>query len=185
MYKDTLSREKTLFRTRKGIYSKHNVSYTVKNSRTKLNESKSRSKKEKSTETVFNVSGILQQRKAAGGKTEFLVSWEGYDVQTWEPSTNIPIFIQDYFLTTGKNDLPVPRIKHTKNVGNAIYHCMVLEGSDLQPQYIPTKNFLVENEERLYAKSRFFHFDVVHDTNHSIDRRGGGSNGGKTRQEGE
>ena len=56
-------------------------------------------------------------KKTKAGKVLYEVKWENYEKTTWEPSSNIPDFIINYFERTGKNNIPAARIKHTKVVG--------------------------------------------------------------------
>ena len=60
--------------------------------------------------------GILNS-KTLGKDTYYEVKWENYTEPTWEPKTNIPEFISNYYVRTGKNKTPNARIKHTKVVG--------------------------------------------------------------------
>ena len=56
-------------------------------------------------------------KKTKAGKVLYEVKWENYEKTTWEPSSNIPDFIINYYERTGKNNIPAARIKHTKVVG--------------------------------------------------------------------
>ena len=60
-------------------------------------------------------------------KTTYHIKWENYDETTWEPAENIPKVFRDYFDRTGRQDLPTPRIKHTKKIGNTKYHLLSWE----------------------------------------------------------
>lgn len=48
-------------------------------------------------EPFYSVEKNLNKKKK-GGKTEFLVKWEGYEDPTWEPERNIPKHIIEEFL---------------------------------------------------------------------------------------
>ena len=56
-------------------------------------------------------------KKVTDGKVLYEVKWENYEKTTWEPSSNIPEFIRTYYERTGRNTIPMARIKSTKIVG--------------------------------------------------------------------
>ena len=60
--------------------------------------------------------GILN-RKTKSGKVLYEVKWENYEKTTWEPRSNIPEFIINYYEKTGKTNIPAARIKNTKVIG--------------------------------------------------------------------
>ena len=73
---------------------------------------------------IFCYAGILKKRSTNNGDM-FLIKWENYDEPTWEPKTNIPEFILNYYEKTGRSDIPAARIKHTKVVGGSRFHLLV------------------------------------------------------------
>ena len=62
--------------------------------------------------------------------TFYLVAWENYDEPTWEPSSNIPSFIINYYEKTGKKTLPPARVSHSKVVGGSKFHLLVWDSPD-------------------------------------------------------
>ena len=76
----------------------------------------------------MKIIGILN-KKTKAGQVFYEVKWENYEKTTWEPSSNIPTFITNYYERTGKNNIPAARIKHTKVVGM----CSVKNASLLGP----------------------------------------------------
>ena len=47
----------------------------------------------------------------------YLVKWENYEEPTWEPKSNIPQFIINFYEKSGQSTIPSARVKHTKVVG--------------------------------------------------------------------
>ena len=77
---------------------------------------------------VFIIESILDIKDG-----KFLVRWAGFpeNASTWEPSENVPKFIQKYYeedATKLGAKLPNPKIKHTKKVGDTEYHFLSWEG---------------------------------------------------------
>ena len=48
------------------------------------------------------------------------IKWVGYDIETWEPSENVPKFIREFYKDPQrlKASLPNPNIKYTKQLAN-------------------------------------------------------------------
>ena len=44
------------------------------------------------------------------------VKWENYEKPTWEPLSNMPIFIQKFVEINGCGKIPSPIVKHVKEV---------------------------------------------------------------------
>ena len=64
------------------------------------------------------------------------MKWSGFDedAATWEPSQNVPKFVQAYYKkdpTRLGRKIPNPVIKHSKKVGNTKYHFLSWEGEKL------------------------------------------------------
>ena len=64
---------------------------------------------------------------------KYLVKWSGFDkdASTWEPASNVPKFIQEYYTKDAKRlktKLSNPKIKHTKTVGKTKYHFLSWAG---------------------------------------------------------
>ena len=79
-------------------------------------------------DNIYIIESILQIR---GSK--WLVKWSGFDenAATWEPSQNVPKFVQAYYKkdpTRLGRKIPNPVIKHSKKVGNTKYHFLSWEG---------------------------------------------------------
>ena len=74
-------------------------------------------------DSIFIIEKILK-KKNVGKATKYLIKWENYHQTTWEPQENIPKIFKEYFERTGKQDIPTPRIKHTKKIGNTQYHLL-------------------------------------------------------------
>ena len=77
---------------------------------------------------VYIIESILE---ITGDK--YLVKWSGFEesAATWEPATNVPRFIQEYYKKDEKRlkqKLPNPKIKNTKKVGSTKMHFLSWEG---------------------------------------------------------
>ena len=81
------------------------------------------------------------------GHPFFEVKWKGYSTLTWEPACNLPKYIIDYFEQTGNSKIPIPRIKHTKNIGNSKYHLLTWEDNSFLPQYYRSEDFVDTTED--------------------------------------
>ena len=73
---------------------------------------------------MFVVEGILE-KKSTKGQEKYLIKWENYEKPTWEPKSNIPDFIINYYEKTGRSTIPTARVKHTKVVGGSRFHLLV------------------------------------------------------------
>ena len=116
-------------------------------------------KTEKVEEDVFTIESI-QKKKVTKKDTLFLVKWLGYEKTTWEPSKNIPKFIIDYFEKNGKAQIPRPRIKSTKSVGNGKYYLLTWENTSEPDTYVPESDFIlqpVEEEQQASCNTKKSH----------------------------
>ena len=81
---------------------------------------------------LFVIETILETKKTESNETSWKVKWMDYPPEeaTWEDSTSIPKFIQDYYSDVSKlgTRLPEPIIKHTKVVGENQYHYLSWSG---------------------------------------------------------
>ena len=59
----------------------------------------------------------ILEKRIKKQEEEYLIKWENYEDPTWEPKTNIPEFITNYFDKTGQTKIPTARVSHTKIVG--------------------------------------------------------------------
>ena len=46
-----------------------------------------------------------------------LIKWEDYTDPTWEPASNIPDFMVNYFKKTGNGKVPTPRVAGSRRKG--------------------------------------------------------------------
>ena len=74
----------------------------------------------------FYVIESVIEKKEENDKKLFLIKWAGFtsDESTWEGEDSVPRFIQTYYedeRNMGK-PLPKPVVKHTKKIGNTVYH---------------------------------------------------------------
>ena len=65
---------------------------------------------------LFIVESILERKEDS-----VLVKWEGYKSPTWEPLSNMPVFIQHFVDKKGGGKIPDPVVKHKKNVDGNIH----------------------------------------------------------------
>ena len=91
-------------------------------------ENHSKSAQRLPKDQMFIVESILSSRTVRG-KKQYKVKWAGFEqsAATWEPDTNIPPFIQEYYFDESRygKTLPTPRIKHTKMAGKGEkYHLL-------------------------------------------------------------
>ena len=84
-----------------------------KESLQKLNKDKKNEQHDAELDGVFLVDEVLEK---CGDM--FHIKWKGYATTTWEPESNIPQFIKDYYIRTGNSRLPKPRIMDSRVVGN-------------------------------------------------------------------
>ena len=66
----------------------------------------------------------IQGKKTINGTVKYKIKWENYTESTWEVAENIPLIFRNYFDKTGNENILEPRIKHTKKIGNAVYHLL-------------------------------------------------------------
>ena len=105
----------------------------TKKTKESLSQARKKSKKagpELTNDNLFIVESVLKVRLTKSEKKakrrssivppqrEFLVKWASFDEKdsTWEPSKNLPFFLQKFYLKPENlgSPLPQPRIKHTK-----------------------------------------------------------------------
>ena len=103
---------------------------------------------------------------------KYLVKWSGFDehASTWEPASNVPKFIQEYYTKDAKRlktKLPNPRIKHTKQVGNTKYHFLSWDG-EKGGQWLMADFFDIVDENGDVMKTTV---DEVCNTRKSRDKR--------------
>ena len=79
-----------------------------------------------------------------GKNLEYNIKWEDYEDSTWEPSTNIPKFIRDYYESTGNGKVPTPRVKEVKKVGSVSQYELVWSNDTDLPFWDPEKHVLIE-----------------------------------------
>ena len=78
---------------------------------------------------IFVIEKLLE-KKTFGNETKYHVKWENYVETTWEPEQNIPLVFRNYFNKTGKQNIPKPRIKHSKKIGTKVYHLLSWDGKE-------------------------------------------------------
>ena len=108
-------------------------------------DSRKKERTEKVYDDVYTLKAIHGQRTYRN-KPQFLVSWLGYDLKSWEYSENIPKFITDFYIQSGQKeiDIPEPRIRHTKVSGKERYALLRWENCDASDQYVNVKDLLIE-----------------------------------------
>ena len=68
---------------------------------------------------------------------------------TWEPETNIPEFIRNYYKDPKKigHDLPKPRIKHSKTMTNGQkYHLLTWDNDQEKEEWVEESVFTIMQE---------------------------------------
>ena len=63
----------------------------------------------------------IKDSKVEDGVEHFLIKWEGYEDETWEPATNIPQFMLNYYKKTGNGAVPTPRVAGVRKKGLILY----------------------------------------------------------------
>ena len=78
---------------------------------------------------------------------------KNYEDPTWEPKSNIPEFILNYYERTGCSDIPAARIKHTKVVGGSKFHLLVWDDASGEMNWEEDEafNFLGSGEMEIYS----------------------------------
>ena len=62
----------------------------------------------------------IKDSKLEDGVEYFLIRWEGYDEETWEPCSNIPEFMVSYYKKTGNGAVPTPRVARVRKKGRFV-----------------------------------------------------------------
>ena len=88
-----------------------------------LNSEQEARKNDLEKDNIFVIEKILEKKKTKG-KAFYKIKWGSYEETSWEPETNIPKIFRDFYDRTGIQELPSPRIKHTKTIGNTEYHLL-------------------------------------------------------------
>ena len=97
---------------------------------TRLNKEQRKRSKELERDSIFVIEKILG-KKSIDGRTKYSIKWEHYEETTWEVEENIPLVFRNYFDRTGNQEIPEPRIKHTKQVGNTKYHLLSWDSENI------------------------------------------------------
>ena len=93
---------------------------------TRLNREQKKRNRELERDSIFVIEKILGKKKCEG-RVKYLIKWENYEETTWEVEDNIPLIFRNYYDKTGNENIPEPRIKHTKKVGSTQYHLLSLD----------------------------------------------------------
>ena len=89
----------------------------------KLNKEQKKRSAELERDSIFVIEKIMG-KKCIDGKSMYLIKWENYEEKTWEKADNIPLIFRNYYEKTGNQNIPEPRIKHSKKVGSTTYHLL-------------------------------------------------------------
>ena len=89
----------------------------------KLNKEHRQKSVELERDSIFVIEKIIG-KKFIDGKARYHIKWENYIETTWEKEENIPEIFRNYYDKTGNQNIPEPRIKHTKKVGSTVYHLL-------------------------------------------------------------
>ena len=81
-------------------------------------------------DSIFVMEKILD-KKSIDGTLKYQIKWENYTQTTWEPADNIPLIFRNYFDKTGNQKVLQSRIKHTKKIGNTLYHLLSWDEENL------------------------------------------------------
>ena len=65
---------------------------------------------------LFIIESLLEQKEDS-----VLVKWEGYKTPTWEPVSNMPVFIKHFLEKNGCGNIPDPVVKHKKTVDGNVH----------------------------------------------------------------
>ena len=114
-------------------------------------ENHSKSAQRLPKDQMFIVESILSSRTVRG-KKQYKVKWAGFEqsAATWEPDTNIPPFIQEYYFDESRygKTLPTPRIKHTKMAGKGEkYHLLQWDNGDCtEEEWLKSSLFEIDGD---------------------------------------
>ena len=88
-------------------------------SRNKLEKIKDKEKNFKEHDFSDNVYIVeeIKDTKHENGIEYYLIKWEDYVEETWEPASNLPSFMVNYFKKTGNGLVPTPRVAETRKRG--------------------------------------------------------------------
>ena len=94
-------------------------SMLTKENRDKLEAVKETNKNYKEQDFSDNVYIVeeIKETKLEDGIELFLIKWEDYEDETWEPARNIPDFMVSYFKKTGNGRVPAPRVASSRKKG--------------------------------------------------------------------
>lgn len=108
-------------------------------SRNKLEKVKDREKNYKDQDFSDNVYIVeeIKDTKHVNGVEYYLIKWEDYLAETWEPASNIPPFMINYFKKTGNGVVPTPRIAGKRKKGTALEYQLVWSGDDNLSEWVP------------------------------------------------
>ena len=81
-----------------------------------VKESQKNYKEQDFSDNIYVVEEI-KDSKLEDGVEHFLIRWEGYEEETWEPSSNIPDFMVTYYKKTGNGKVPTPRVAGVRKKG--------------------------------------------------------------------
>ena len=82
----------------------------------KVKETQKNYKEQDFSDNVYVVEEI-KDTKVESGVELFLIKWEGYKENTWEPASNIPEFMRNYYKKTGNGTIPAPRVAGVRKKG--------------------------------------------------------------------
>ena len=86
--------------------------------------------RELENDSIFVIEKIIGKCEE-NKEVKYHIKWENYEETTWEPEDNIPLVFRNFYNKTGKQNIPQPRIKHTKKVGSKIFHLLSWENEEL------------------------------------------------------
>ena len=100
----------------------------------------------------YEIEGITEKKtntKTKDTKKEVLyhVKWKFHETRSWEPRSNIPKFVWNYFEKTGKTTLPTARIKEVRKIGTQREICLTWEDEEGLEEYVPSSHFIVKDKE--------------------------------------
>ena len=92
---------------------------------------------------VFLIITIVEilDSKTDDGLEYFKIKWEDYDDVTWEPESNLPIFMVNYYKKTGNGKIPTPRIASTRKKGTSVQFQLVWDEDESLTEWVLEKEF--------------------------------------------
>ena len=108
-------------------------------SRNRLEKVKDKEKNFKEQDFSDNVYIVeeIKDCKIEKGIEYYLIKWEDYLEETWEPASNLPSFMVSYFKKTGNGLVPTPRVAETRKKGSALEYKLVWSGDDNLTEWVP------------------------------------------------